>query len=131
MKRGWVIVFLLFLGILAFFTFFGDTVYDWMTPEVSAYTVRGSFTYMDASYQSIPMETLTDGGTVFEIVSEQGFSRELFALREIEIEYIEDLFDWEEDVLYLTKALRSGTRLLLDPDGSHKNGTRVRVKRGR
>ena len=131
MRRLSLAVFLLFIGILVFFTFFGNTVYDWITPEVSVCIVGGTTTYENKSYMRVNKEAIGEDSRAFEIVSESGFSRELYYLRVVEIEYVEDLFDWEEGYIYVTEGLRPGIQLLLSSEGSHKDGDHVRVKRGR
>jgi uncharacterized membrane protein len=124
-------VFLLFMLVLVFFTFFGNAIYDRITPEVSSVTDSGSLSIDGVSYIRVLKDVLGEDGVVFEIISVTGFSRELSYLRTLKIEYAENLFDWEDGVVYVTGGLRPGARLLLSPDESHNDGDRVRVRRGR
>jgi hypothetical protein len=131
LKRLSLGVFLLFILVLVFFTFFGNAIYDRLTPEVAAVTVGGAVSTNDMSFIRVSKDVLGEDGKVFEVISEAGFSRELFYLRALEIDYTEDLYDWEEGTIYVTEGLRPGTRLLLFPDDSHHDRDRVRIRRGR
>ena len=130
MKRLSIGAFILFLAILVFFTFFGNAIYDRITPEVSAYLVGSSYRVDETIYLRVPREAVTGDDTVYEIVSEQAFFRMVYMLRETEVSYKEALFDWDDgDFIYVYQGLRPNIRLLRIPDDALADGARVRVKR--
>jgi hypothetical protein len=128
MRRLSLAFFILFILILVFFTFFGNMIYDKITPGVSSFSASSSYQVNETTYIRIPREAVADGGVIYEIVSERAFSREIFTLRTLKIEYTETLFDWDEgDAVYVYKGLSSGTRVLRTPDSSLGDGSRVRL----
>lgn len=128
MRRLSLVIFILFFGIVIFFTLTGNAIYDWITPEVSIAMVNRTIIHDGMPYYKVSEDVLNEDGTVFEIVSEFGFSRELFYLRKIEIHYIDDALDWEDGYIYVAVAdLRPGTQLLLFPNASYHDNSRVRI----
>jgi hypothetical protein len=132
MKRLSLVFFSLFILCLLFFTIFGNVIYDRITPEVSSYTVGGVYWADDISYYQIPREALLEYGFVYEIVSEQVFSREIYTLQMVEIIFQDSLFEWDDgNSIYVSQGLRSGMRVLRAIDDSLGDGDRVRLSRRR
>ncbi|GHU91565.1 hypothetical protein FACS1894202_13230 [Clostridia bacterium] len=116
MKRVFVILTVILFAALIFFSVFGETLYDAITPQVE--TVRYTEGY------PLPNTVLTSDGCVYVMLSEQGFSRTLYSVTKREISYRE-----VDGLIYVSLGLRSGDRIVFEFDNVALNGAkRVRVK---
>lgn len=106
-RRASVIVTVAFFLLLVVCTLFGENIYTWITPKVSAQMPKTIMHEDGELYTRIPKGAVTAENTIYVVVSEKGFSRKIYRIREVEIEYMENEMDPSE--------LLTGTRL---PQGS-------------
>lgn len=95
-RRASVIITVAFFLLLVVCTLFGEDIYTWITPMVSVQMPK-TVMYEDGErYTRIPKGAVTAENTIYVVMSEKGFSRKIYRIREVEIEYIENATDSSE-----------------------------------
>lgn len=128
-KRFSVIVTAAFFLLLVVCTLFGEKLYTWITPSVSALMPKMAMYESGEKYTQIPKRAVTAKDTVYVVISEAGFSRKIYRIKEVEIEYRES----EEDPsgVLVTTRLPQGCLIVTESlEGKClKDGEKVLLKK--
>lgn len=118
------IVSVLFL-VLLFFTFYGNAVYEKITPKVESIMINQMVYIDEKRYCPIDNSAFTEDGFIYVITAEAGFSRTIYRLEKYRpVEVIED----EEQNRKLIPAREvHGKRIATMPEGL-KEGSKVLVR---
>lgn len=98
MKKRWrawfaaAVTAALFL-LLVFFSLAGDSIYQWVTPKVPVFSLKGLIERDGNRYARLPGSALTAEDCVYTVTASQGFSRTIYQIWKVEVEYIEDSYD--------------------------------------
>lgn len=118
------IVSVLFL-VLIFFTFYGNAVYEKITPKVESLKLNQIVLMEEKRYCPIENTAFTEEGFLYMITKESGFSRTIYQL---EIYQPADVIEDEENNRKLVAASEvHGKRIATVPEGL-KEGSRVLIK---
>jgi hypothetical protein len=124
MKHISILVTSFLLLILVFFTFFGERIYESVTPKVKAFQVNTSITKNDIIYLQIPKKALTEDSYVYVITSNQGFSRTLYTLQKRAVEYRE-IQEGDKDSVYIESGISREEMIVSEVGFDFKDGDRV------
>lgn len=118
------IVSVLFL-VLIFFTFYGNAVYEKITPKVESLKINQVVRIDEKRYCPIENSAFTEEGFLYVITAESGFSRTIYRLEIYRpVEVIED----EEQNRKLVAASEvHGKQIAAVPEGL-KEGSQVLIK---
>lgn len=128
-KWASVIVTGAFFLLLVVCTLFGEKLYTWITPMVSVQMPK-TVVYEDGErYTRIPKNAVTAENTIYVVMSETGFSRKIYRIREVEIEYIESETDPSE-FLAITRLPQGSLVVTENPEEKGlKDGEQVLIQR--
>ena len=112
---GWisVVVTTLLFFMLVFCTLFGDELYTWITPEIPVQRAKTTMRMDGEKYICIPKSAVTEKNTIYVVTSERGFSRIIYRIHEIAIEYIHTENSTSE-VLIITR-IPQGSFIVTEP----------------
>ena len=125
---GGTITVLLFL-VLVICTFYGDKIYEKIIPKVPVQKVKMIRHEDKKNYIVIPKSAVTEKGTIYVVISEQGFSRVIHRIQEVSIELINNE---EKSSEYLTETpLPMGCFIVMEYSsaGRTKNGDKVLIQK--
>lgn len=118
------IVSVLFL-VLIFFTFYGNAVYEKITPKVDSLNLNQIVLMEEKRYCPIENSAFTEEGFLYVITEEPGFSRTIYRL---EVYQPMDVIEDEGQNRKLVAASEvHGKRIVTVPDGL-KEGSKVLLK---
>ena len=104
---------LLFL-LLVICTVFGDKIYAGITPEVPVQRAENVMNEDGEEYVCVPKGAVTEENTIYVVASEQGFSRTIYRIREMVIEYMQNE-NMITEILVVTK-IPSGSFIVTEPE---------------
>lgn len=120
-----VVIILMPLVILLFCTFFGKEAYDWFTPKVSVVKVPSLVMEDGKKYARIPRSMITMDNAIYYITTEKGYSRKIYRIWRMEIDYVENPNDSSE--VLVSKELLTGNLIVSDLQSvkKRKDGEKV------
>lgn len=128
-KRLSVIITVGFFVLMIICTLFGKKLYEWITPKVSVQMPK-TVVYEDGErYIRVPKSAVTEEETIYVVTAESGFSRKIYRIREVEVEYIENEADPSEYLM--TTRLPQGSMLVKESQEGKglKDGEQVLIRR--
>ena len=122
---GACIVSVLFL-VLLFFTFYGNAVYEKITPKVESVKLNQMVFKEEKEYCPIDNDAFTEEGELYVITAESGFSRTIYRLEKYRpVEVMEDA---EQNRKLVAADEVHGKRIATEPEGL-KEGMKVLLKK--
>lgn len=120
-----VVIILMPLVFLLFCTFFGKEAYDWFTPKVSVVKVPTLVTEDGKKYARVPKSMITEDNVICYITTEKGYSRKIYRIWRMEIDYVENSNDSSE--VLVSKELLTGNLIASDLQSveKRKDGEKV------
>lgn len=122
---------ILLLLLLAICTVFGDEIYTWITPEVPVQRAERVMDEDGVEYVCVPKCAVTEEHTIYVVTSEQGFSRTIYRIREMVIEYMQNE-NMITEVLVVTK-IPSGSFIVTESEKADGlcDGDKVLIRKAR
>lgn len=120
-----VLVFLL----LVVCTLFGEQIYNWITPEVSVQMSRNVMHQDGNKYVCIPKSAVTKENTIYVVTPEQGFSRTIYRIQAIAIEYIDNEYVSSEVLTSTMIPTRSFIVTESETAEGLKDGSKVLIRK--
>ena len=120
-----VVIILMPIVILLFCTFFGKEAYDWFTPKVSVVKVPTLVVKDGKKYARVPKSMITEDSVIYYITTEKGYSRKIYRIWRMEIDYVENPNDSSE--VLVSKELLTGNMIASDLQSvkKRKDGEKV------
>lgn len=105
------------LILLVICTFFGDRIYQTMTPKVKVCKAK-QVIRNDEKYLEVPCTTITPEGELYFLTVEQGFSRTIYRIKKISVEAIEESLC--EGYFLVKPELSNGCLAIIEPETVQK-----------